>query len=112
MAKDPAFLFYSDNFQSGTQFFTDEQTGKYIRLLCAQHLHGHLSEKQMLFICKERDEMIWEKFKKDSNGKYFNERLDFEAEKRKSFSESRKSNRNKLNNDSLHIYFIKNTENG
>lgn len=92
MAKDPAFLFYSDNFQSGTQFFTDEQTGKYIRLLCAQHLHGHLQEKHMLQICKAYDKDIWEKFKKDEAGNYFNERLDLEVEKRRKFSKSRRDN--------------------
>lgn len=91
--KDPAFLFYSDNFQSGTQFFTDEQVGKYIRLLCAQHLHGHLHEKHMLFICKTKDIDIWEKFTIDDEGKYYNERLELEITKRKKFSESRANNR-------------------
>ena len=43
--KDPAFLFYTNDFDRGCQFFTDEQVGKYIRLLMAQHQHGHLSEK-------------------------------------------------------------------
>lgn len=93
MAKDPAFLFYSDNFQSGTQFLTDEQCGKYIRLLCAQHLHGHLSERQVLIICKSYDEDIMSKFKKDEDGKYYNERLEFEINRRKKYSESRATNR-------------------
>jgi len=39
MGKDPAFLFYSNDFDQGTKFFTDDQTGKYIRLLIAQHQH-------------------------------------------------------------------------
>jgi len=55
MAKDPAFLFYTGDFSTGTQFFSDEQVGKYIRLLMAQHQHGRLSEKQMLYICKNKD---------------------------------------------------------
>jgi len=93
MAKDPAFLFYSDNFQSGTQFFTDEQTGKYIRLLCAQHLHGHLSEKHMIHICKTHDVEIWAKFAKDEHGKYYNERLENEVFRRRNYSESRSKNR-------------------
>lgn len=93
MAKDPAFLFYSDNFQSGTQFFSDEQTGKYIRLLCAQHLHGHLQEKHMLMICKSYDKDIWDKFIKDADGKYFQHRLELEISRRKMYSESRSSNR-------------------
>lgn len=96
MSKDPAFLFYSDNFQSGTQFFTDEQVGKYIRLLCAQHLHGHLTEKQVLLICKTNDadtKEILAKFRQDEHGKYYNERLEIEVTKRKLFSESRANNR-------------------
>lgn len=112
MANDPAFLFYTGDFHTGTQFFTDEQTGKYLRLLMAQHQHGHLSEKQMLYICKVFDSDIWDKFEKDEIGNFFNRRLDTEILKRKNFADSRRNNRNKLNNDSLHIYFIKNPDNG
>lgn len=101
--KDPAFLFYSDNFQSGTQFFSDEQTGKYIRLLCAQHLHGHLSEKHMMFICKTYDLDIWSKFKKDGEGKFYNERLELEILRRKSYSESRSTNRKSVNKKKKHM---------
>ena len=32
MAKDPAFLFYPTDFMGGTQFFTDDQLGKYLSL--------------------------------------------------------------------------------
>lgn len=91
--KDPAFLFYSDNFLSGTMFFTDEQTGKYIRLLCAQHLTGHLKENHMIFICKSFDKDIWDKFTKDTNGLYYNERLELEIIKRRNYSESRSNNK-------------------
>lgn len=91
--KDPAFNFYSDNFLSGTMFFTDEQAGKYIRLLCAQHQTGHLEEKHMIFICKTYDEDIWKKFKKDEQGLFYNERLEIEINKRKAYSESRSNNK-------------------
>jgi hypothetical protein len=110
--KDPAFLFYTNDFISGTQFLSNEELGIYIRLLCAQHQHGRLSEKQFNFICHIDSHMIKDKFKIDSDGKYYNERLEIESEKRKRFSESRRNNRNKLNNDSLHIYFIKNPQTG
>jgi|GEM_PF-1753190 len=92
MAKDPAFLFYSNDFDSGTKFLTDEQVGKYLRLLMSQHQHGHLTEKQMLFICKTRDEEIFKKFVKDADGNYFNEKLDAEINRRKAFSASRRKN--------------------
>lgn len=91
--KDPAILFYSGDFITGTQFFTDEQTGKYIRLLCAQHLHGHLSEKHMLMICKTYDEDVYKKFDKDEYGLFYNKVLDFHIEKRKNYAESRRNNR-------------------
>jgi len=93
MAKDPAFLFYPGDFNTGTQFFTDEQVGKYMRLLMAQHQHGHLSEEQVIFICKSYDKHIMNKFKKDSAGLWFNERLEIEVNKRKNFVLSRSKNK-------------------
>jgi len=80
--KTPCFNFYPDNFIGGTQFFTDEQVGIYIRLLCAQFQKGSLTEKHMKFICKSYDEDIYNKFKKDDCGNYYNERLRNEIEKR------------------------------
>lgn len=93
MAKDPAFLFYPGDFNTGTQFFTDEQVGKYIRLLMAQHQHGHLSDKQVINICKSYDNDVMAKFSKDKDGLWFNERLENEIVKRKNYSLSRSDNR-------------------
>jgi hypothetical protein len=92
MAKDPAFLFYSSDFLSGTFTMSNEQVGKYIRLLCLQHQKGSLNEKDMLNICQTYDEDIYNKFVKKDN-LYINVRLSDESEKRKKFSESRKNNR-------------------
>lgn len=91
--KDPAFLFYTGDFSTGTQFFTDEQLGKYLRLLMAQHQHGHLTEKQMMHICKSYDNDVFIKFIKDDNGMFFNERLEREILKRKNYSISRSNNK-------------------
>lgn len=91
--KSPAFLFYTNDFSSGTQFFSDEQLGKYIRLLMAQHQHGHLSELQVLHICKTYDKHIMQKFIKDEEGNFYNERLQTEIDKRVAYSQSRKSNK-------------------
>ena len=93
--KDPAFLFYSSDFLSGTMLMTDEEVGQYIKLLCLQHQKGHLKEKDMLNICKSYNEDIFSKFKKDEEGNYYNERLEYEANKRKAYSESRRNNRKK-----------------
>lgn len=93
MAKDPAFLFYTGDFSTGTQFFTDEQVGKYLRLLMAQHQHGHLHEKQVIIICKTHDNEVMSKFIKDGDGLFYNERLEIEILKRKAFSASRSKNK-------------------
>jgi len=93
MAKDPAFLFYTNDFSSGTQFFTDEQLGIYLRLLMAQHQHGHLSEKQVTFISKSYDNDIMKKFAKDEKGLFFNERLELEILRRKNYTDSRGRNK-------------------
>lgn len=93
MAKDPAVLFYTSDFLSGTQFFSDEEKGKYITLLCQQHQLGHIPTEHMLNICKTYDNPVWKKFTKDSNGGWFNERMEVEKEKRLKYCESRRSNK-------------------
>ena len=95
MGKDPAFLFYSSDFLTGTILMSDEQVGKYIRLLCLQHQKGHLCEKDMLKICVSYDQDIFSKFRKDDDGLYFNERLEAEINRRTAYSESRRNNRRK-----------------
>jgi uncharacterized protein YdaU (DUF1376 family) len=95
MSKDPAFLFYSSDFLSGTMLLSDEQTGKYIRLLCLQHQKGRLSEKDMIKICNTYDEDIFSKFIKGNDGLFYNMRLDEEIKKRVAYSESRRKNREK-----------------
>jgi hypothetical protein len=95
MSKDPAFLFYSSDFLTGTLLMSMEQKGKFITVLCLQHQKGHMIEKDMLQICGTYDEDIFSKFKKDNDGKFYNERLKDEVEKRKAYSESRRNNRKK-----------------
>ena len=104
MSKDPAFLFYSSDFLTGTLLMSMEQKGKFITLLCIQHQKGHLSEKDMLHICGSYDEDVFNKFQKDEQGKFYNIRLEEEVDKRKAYSESRRNNRKKkedINNTSL-----------
>lgn len=93
MSKDPAVLFYTSDFISGTIAMTDEQRGKYIMLLCLQHQQGYLTEEDMLNICKSYDERIFRKFNKTSDGMYYNERMKNESDRRKRYSESRRNNR-------------------
>jgi len=99
MSKDPAVLFYTSDFLSGTFTMSNEQVGKYIRLLCLQHQKGKLTEKDMLSICKAYDDEIWCKFIKE-DGLYFNERMYNETVRRQKFSESRRNNAKSIKNDS------------
>src|SRR5690348_8216453 len=93
MAKDPAFLFYSGDFLVGTALFSDAEIGQYVRLLCFMHQSGHISKEDMFNICPNISFKVLAKFKQDSDGLYFNERLEKEIEKRKNYSESRRKNR-------------------
>jgi hypothetical protein len=106
--KDPAFLFYSSDFLTGTMLMTMEQKGKYITLLCLQHQKGHLTEKDMLNICLAYDEDIWNKFQKDKEGLFYNARLRSEIERRKAYSESRRQNRTKKNISSTYVLHMEN----
>jgi len=94
MSKDPAVLFYTSDFITGTLTMTDSQRGKYIILLCLQHQQGYLTQEDMMNICKTYDEKIFSKFTKDNLGYWYNERMKFESDKRKKYSESRSKNRN------------------
>ena len=44
MAKAPAFQFYANDFITGTQDWSIEEVGIYIRLLCYQWDHGFIPE--------------------------------------------------------------------
>ncbi len=95
MGKDPAFLFYYQDFLVGTDYFTNEETGAYIRCLCHQAHKGEISKSHMLKICRTQpvQNTVIEKFKTNGNGMLFNERLKSVVEKRRKYSESRRKNR-------------------
>ena len=116
MSKDPSFLFYSSDFLTGTMLMTNEQVGKYIRLICLQHQKGHLSEKDMLNICNSHDEDIWLKFVQDKQGKYYNVRCEEEINRRRKYSQSRSNNRksgskNKKDMKNISKSYVKHMEN-
>jgi len=92
VSKDPAFLFYTSDFLTGTMFMTNEQVGIYVRLLCAQHQHGGRIDAVAFNVVVGDNLIIRKKFDKDKNG-FFNRRLNDESEKRNAFCESRRVNR-------------------
>ena len=90
--KDPAFMFYPSDFMIGTFFMSDEEVGKYIRMLCIQHQQGRLSAEEMDLMCGNSSK-IRAKFVTDENGMYYNERLDEEIAKRRAFCDKQRNNR-------------------
>jgi len=94
--KDPAFLFYYQDFLVGTNFMTMEERGIYITILCHMADKGRLSKEHMLNICQSYvfTKNMQNKFKLDDEGYYYNERLTIEIEKRRKYAESRRNNRN------------------
>jgi len=81
MAKDPAFLFYPSDFLTGTMFMTNEQIGIYIRLLCSQHQHGGIIDKDSFNALVGSNLLIKNKFIETETG-FYNERLTIEMDKR------------------------------
>lgn len=72
--KDPAFLFYPQDFVTGTMFMSHEQTGIYIRLLCSQHQHGGLVDKVSFNSLVGTHEILRSKFIETEEG-FYNIRL-------------------------------------
>lgn len=95
MGKDPAVLFYPADFIVGCIGLSDAQIGQYIQLLCIQHQKGHLGEAIILKICGTLDEEILSKFSIDTEGNYFNERMEQEVQKRKKHSAQQSLNAKK-----------------
>lgn len=95
MAKDPAFLFYSQDFFVGVQLMSFEDRGKYITLLCLMHQHGRLSEETIWLSVGSVSVSLKAKFQVDENGLWYNERLENEVEKRSKYTESRRENGSK-----------------
>lgn len=95
MPKDPAVLFYTADYLTGTRLMTYEQKGKYMDLLCLQHQQGPLTEQDMLAVCEGYDERIFSKFVIDENGRYYNARMEEERIKREKFCQVRRENGSK-----------------
>lgn len=93
MAKDPAFLFYPNDYIGGTMGMTFEEKGAYMEILMMQFNRGHMSEHMI----RQTVGQLWDRFKdkfvQDEEGNYFNSRLQEEKEKRMKFTASRRNNK-------------------
>jgi len=98
MAKDPAFLFYSNDYIGGTMGFTLEMHGAYLLTLLFQFNSGHFTENQIKLIIGDNWNLIKHKFLIDNDGFFYNTRLDEVKEKRIKYSESRRNNRKHMKN--------------
>lgn len=96
MAKDPAFLFYPGDWISGTMYLDFECKGAYMELLMLQFNKGHMTDHMIKHVLGHKYDHIWplisDKFQHE-DGKYWNNRLAVEKEKRIKFSESRRKNK-------------------
>lgn len=94
--KDPAFLFYPNDWIGGTMGMTFEQKGAYMELLMLQFNRGHMTKHMIGHVLGQNSDYLWEsvkdKFEIDDEGQFFNPRLDIEINKRKAYSESRRNN--------------------
>lgn len=93
MAKDPAFLFYPNDWLGGTLGMTFEEKGAYMELLMLQFNRGHMTKDMIGQTVGQLWVKLEDKFRMDDNGLWFNERLELEKEKRKQFVSSRVNNK-------------------
>jgi uncharacterized protein YdaU (DUF1376 family) len=95
--KDPAFLFYPNDWLGGTMGMSFEEKGAYMELLMMQFNRGHMSSHMCGHVVGHLWVNIKDKFKQDENGLWFNKRLEDEQFKRKAFTQSRRNNVNGKN---------------
>ena len=69
-----------------------DDRGRYITLLSLMHQQGRMDEETIRLLVGSFSVKLKSKFKQDENGLFFNERLEFETEKRNKFTESRRNN--------------------
>jgi len=93
MAKDPAFLFYPNDYLGGTMGMTFEEKGAYIELLMLQFNRGHMTSHMIGQTIGQLWNTIQIKFIQDEEGLYYNIRLEEEQNRRKLFTDSRRNNK-------------------
>jgi hypothetical protein len=106
MSKDPATLWYWNDWITGTMVFTRHEKGCYMDLLGAQFNNGHLTLDQIKNVLGN-DFAKWgvlsKKFVQDSNGLWYNEKADETLNKRRAFTKSRKDNLSGLTSMGAHM---------
>ena len=91
MGKNPAVLFYPNDFIASTALWSDAETGLYIRLLCYQHINGGIQPEDFEQLCGDC-RRVRAKFVQHDDGLYYNERMLTETNKRRAYVQSRLEN--------------------
>ncbi len=116
MAKDPAILWYFNDWHGGTSTLSRHLKGCYMDILHAQFNNGQLSIEEIKTVLGSDFGAAWptlqKKFvKEESTGLFYNERLVFEKVKRKNFTKSRSNNLKKTShmeneNENENYFFL------
>ena len=96
MSKEPAFLFYPNDWLGGTMYLTFEQKGAYLEILLMQVSIGRFTEEQVKQVLNTSYSSVWKILKPKflTDGTFFwNEKMDRVLESRRTFTESRRNNR-------------------
>lgn len=91
--KDPAFLFYSKDFISGTMIMSKEEIGQYILAMCFLHQHGgYLPKSKLESAVGTLKTAVVNKMSLSKEGYLFNKRVLLEMDKRNNYVKSRQEN--------------------
>ena len=91
MAKDPAFLFYPNDYLGGTMGFSLEMHGAYLLMLLYQFHNGPFPDEKAISMVGKIWEQIQFKFKKKTgSGLRYSSKMESVIEQRKNFSTSRR----------------------
>jgi hypothetical protein len=110
MAKDPALLWYWNDWDGGTRTMNRHLKGCYMDLLSAQFNNGPLSLNEVKTILGN-DFASWGALSKKFSGRtddglIFNERMEREKIKRRAYTESRRNSTLKNDDDDVKIFII------
>jgi len=92
MSKDPAFLWYPNDYMGGTMGMTFEEKGAYVHLLMMQFNRGHMTSHMIGQEVGQLWDKLRDKFTQDAAGLWYNQRLELEINRRQSFVKSRRNN--------------------
>lgn len=92
---NPSMPFYPSDFMGETALFTNEQIGKYLKVLCIAYINGgKLTREEIISICGGVDERIFNSLKSDEEGKLYHERTVYEMKKREEFAKKKANKKN------------------